>query len=225
MPAWASGAWAPGAWAGTAWAEAGVSVPDVVGQTQEDGALALESAGFVVAVQTAHSSAVPAGTIISQQPAAGAEIPAGSTVTITVSLGDAPVSEDRPAGGYGLLNEYNAWRQRRAARQREEEAAEARAKEIADEVTREIAERLQRQEAEAQTRAEHERLREIARRYEDQAQAFGARIQLATQRAAAQGGYSAMEALARELQRLIEEEMFLMQAAVMILQNEGYNVA
>lgn len=224
MPAWASGAWAPGAWAGTAWAEAGVSVPDVVGQAQEDGTLALESAGFVVSVQTAHSSTVPAGSIISQQPAAGAEIPAGATVTITVSLGDAPVVDEQPSGGYGYLNEYNAWRQRRSSRQRERGAAQARAREIADEVTREIAERLQQQEAEAQTRAEHERLREIARRYEAEAQALGARIQLATQRAAAQGGYSAMEALARELQRLIEEERFLMQAAVMILENEGYAI-
>lgn len=89
MPAWASGAWATGAWAGTAWAETGITVPDVVGQSQASGTAELEGDGFVVAVETAYSSTVPAGDIISQQPTAGAEVLEGSTVTITVSLGEA----------------------------------------------------------------------------------------------------------------------------------------
>lgn len=98
MPAWASGAWATGAWAGTAWAESGVEVPDVVGETQAAGTATLEGEGFVVAVDTAHSSTVAAGDIISQSPSAGAEVPAGSTVTIIVSLGEAPVSDNKGAG-------------------------------------------------------------------------------------------------------------------------------
>jgi hypothetical protein len=68
--------------------EAGVVVPDVVGQSQAAGVAALEGDGFVVAVVTANSATVPAGDIISQSPAAGIEAASGSTVTITVSLGD-----------------------------------------------------------------------------------------------------------------------------------------
>lgn len=87
---WIAGAWATGAWAGTAWAvqDAPVTVPDVVGETQAAGTATLEGDGFVVAVETAYSSSVPAGTIISQVPAGGSLAAEGSTVTITVSLGE-----------------------------------------------------------------------------------------------------------------------------------------
>lgn len=225
MPAWASGAWAPGAWAGTAWAQSGVTVPDVVGETQESGTAILEGAGFVALVQTTHSSTVPAGQIVSQSPSAGAEVPAGATITIIVSLGDAPVVGEQPSGGYGYLNDYQAWKQRREARRRAQEALREKAQDIADDVTRELAERLQAAEAEAQTKAEHARLREIARRFEAEAADFGERVQAATTRAIARGTFSAMEALARELSRLAEEELFLMQASLMILRDEGYEIA
>lgn len=72
-----------------------VTVPDVVGDSQAAGTLELETALFVVAVQTAYSSTVAAGTIISQSPTAGSEALEGSTVTITVSLGPQTVV---PAG-------------------------------------------------------------------------------------------------------------------------------
>lgn len=98
MPAWASGAWATGAWAGTAWAESGITVPDVVGQSQASGTAELEGVGFVVQVATAYSNVVALGDIISQSPAAGAEVPEGSTVIITVSLGPEPVTENKGAG-------------------------------------------------------------------------------------------------------------------------------
>lgn len=75
---------------GAVLAAAPVTVPDVVGQSQASGTAEIEAEGLVVAVQTAHSSTVPAGDIISQSPAAGSEVSAGSTVTITVSLGEAP---------------------------------------------------------------------------------------------------------------------------------------
>lgn len=98
MPAWASGAWAVGAWAGTAWADAGVTVPDVVGDTQANATAALEGAGFVVSVQEQYSNSVAVGLVIGQQPSGGAEVPAGSVVVIVVSLGDEPVSENKGAG-------------------------------------------------------------------------------------------------------------------------------
>lgn len=70
----------------------GVTVPDVVGQTQAAGTSALQAVLFVVAVQTAYSSVVPAGLIISQVPVGGVDYPQGGTVTITVSLGEAPAN-------------------------------------------------------------------------------------------------------------------------------------
>jgi hypothetical protein len=99
MPAWATGAWATGAWAGTAWQEAApVEVPDVVGLTQEAATLALEAAGFAVAVVTAASSAVAAGSVISQSPAGGEFATDGSTVTITVSSGDTDILDAKFQG-------------------------------------------------------------------------------------------------------------------------------
>lgn len=68
--------------------EAPVTVPDVVGQTQEVGTATLEGDGFVVVVVTAASSSAPAGTIISQDPAGGSLALSGATVTITVSTGE-----------------------------------------------------------------------------------------------------------------------------------------
>lgn len=72
-----------------------ITVPDVVGDDQATGTATLEGDGFVVAVVLAFSSIVAAGDIISQDPAAGSDEPLGSTVTITVSLGDAPDATSR----------------------------------------------------------------------------------------------------------------------------------
>lgn len=69
-----------------------VEVPDVVGQDQSSATVDLEADGFTVAVVTAHSSTVPIGLVISQEPEGGQLAGAGSQVTITVSLGEAPVS-------------------------------------------------------------------------------------------------------------------------------------
>jgi len=80
------------------WVSTLVEVPDVVGETQAAGTATLEGEGFVVAVSTAYSSTVAAGLIISQDPVGGVEYPAGGTVEIVVSLGEAPVSENKGAG-------------------------------------------------------------------------------------------------------------------------------
>lgn len=168
MPAWAAGAWAPGAWAGTAWAETGVSVPDVVGDTQADGILALEGAGFVVAVEKAYSDTVPAGEIVSQSPAAGAEVPAGSTVTITVSLGPEPQQE----GGGGpdrkkRDTEFWYWleKAREQLRQREERRQQIarEVSQITEEPAREIAKLIKQQDEEETRRTELAELRTYAK--------------------------------------------------------------
>lgn len=68
------------------------TVPDVVGDAQAAGTTEIEAAGFTVTVATDYSPTVPAGTIISQSPTGGSSAVLGSAVTITVSLGAAPVS-------------------------------------------------------------------------------------------------------------------------------------
>jgi beta-lactam-binding protein with PASTA domain len=73
----------------------GVTVPNVVGQTQASGTTELEDDGFVVMVATAYSSVVASGSIISQSPAAGTEQASGSTITITVSMGEQTMSRYR----------------------------------------------------------------------------------------------------------------------------------
>jgi beta-lactam-binding protein with PASTA domain len=93
----ADGFFADGFWAVDFFAaDEPVAVPDVVGETQAAGTSTLEGGGFVVAVETAYSSLVPAGSIISQVPAGGVDAAPGSTVTITVSLGEG-------AGGFFIV--------------------------------------------------------------------------------------------------------------------------
>jgi hypothetical protein len=203
MPTWASGAWATGAWAGTAWAESGVAVPDVVGQSQASGTATLEGGGFVVAVQTAHSSIVPAGDIISQSPSAGAEVPEGSTVTITVSLGEAPVADETFTGGFVYAFEREMARRRKEARERMQ--AEEQAKELQDALDREIAELMHKQEAERAKAQELERLKALVSRHANSGTSSD-RVDKAYARALAQQNMSAYLALTRELERMMEEE-------------------
>lgn len=72
--------------------ETGVVVPNVVGEAQADAEDAIEGVGLVPDVVTAYSPTVPEGDVISQSPTAGSVVEDGSTVTITISLGAAPVT-------------------------------------------------------------------------------------------------------------------------------------
>jgi hypothetical protein len=185
--------------------ESGVIVPDVVGQSQEEGTSALEGEGFVVAVETAHSSTVPAGQIISQSPAAGLEISSGSTVTITVSLGEAK-AEESFAGGFIYAFEREMARRRKEARERAKAEEEAQA--LQDALDREIAELLHKQEAEQAKAQELERLKALVSRY-DNSGTSSERVEKAYARALAQQNMSAFLALNRELERMLEEEELL----------------
>lgn len=129
-----------------------VTVPDVVGQTQASGTTELEGEGFVVAVATAYSSSVAAGVIISQAPIAGAQALPGSTVTITVSLGEAPAQQP---GGRG---------QRRRGRQRF--YVEIDGQQFPVDSAQEAADLLQRARALAEQQAEQkvERVTKVLRR-------------------------------------------------------------
>ena len=83
----------------------GVTVPDVVGDSQATATSTLEGAGFVVDVQSTYSPTVPVGDVASQSPSGGVEAPAGSIVTIYVSLGPAGSaggSKKRFGFGFGV---------------------------------------------------------------------------------------------------------------------------
>jgi serine/threonine-protein kinase len=64
---------------------AGVEVPDVTGQTQDDAERALEEAGFdVQTVEQDVTDSSQVGTVLDEKPSAGKRAPTGSTVTIYV---------------------------------------------------------------------------------------------------------------------------------------------
>jgi beta-lactam-binding protein with PASTA domain/predicted Ser/Thr protein kinase len=65
-----------------------VTVPGVIGMTEEDARATLEGAGFGVDATTTESPE-EAGTVVDQDPAPDTDVPEGSTVTIVVSTGPA----------------------------------------------------------------------------------------------------------------------------------------
>jgi hypothetical protein len=190
--------------------EAGVLVPNVVGQSQASATTELEGDGFVVAVSTAHSSIVPAGDVISQSPAAGLEVPAGSTVTITVSLGEAATPPVQENAGGGFLMRFESGLDRRRKRQQELEEAEEAIQQLTDSVDREIATLLQKQERQDEADEDLKRLQQLVAGFADREaeQAMSERVRTALTRAQTQANVSAFLALDRELQRMLEEEEF-----------------
>ena len=62
-----------------------VSVPTVIGVTQEEAVAVLQQAGLKSRVIEQPSATAPEGIVISQQPAGGLQVPKGSTVAITVA--------------------------------------------------------------------------------------------------------------------------------------------
>ena len=66
----------------------GVSVPNVVSQTQAAATTAITTAGLMVGTTTnASSKTVPIGSVISESPAAGTQVSAGSSVNLVISSG------------------------------------------------------------------------------------------------------------------------------------------
>lgn len=64
-----------------------VTVPAVVGTSQEEAEQALEAAGFKPKVERAYSDSVPEGDVISSSPEQGRSVSKGRTITLTVSRG------------------------------------------------------------------------------------------------------------------------------------------
>jgi predicted nucleic acid-binding protein len=191
-----------------------VEVPDVVGNDQATGTAALEAEGFVVAAQTAYSSTVAAGLIISQSPAGGVEAPEGSTVTITVSLGEAPHTESN-AGGWAFYLRYEQERDRRRRKRLEELEAEEAIQELPP-VEKEIAELLQRQEKHDERKAEIERLKKLVQEHSD-AKELPPRVAKAFYGAQARQTVSSLLKLDKELKQMMEDEEYLV---LMLLLND-----
>jgi predicted nucleic acid-binding protein len=191
-----------------------VEVPDVVGQSQASGTAELEGVLFVVAVQTAYSSTVPEGDIISQSPAAGIEAAEGSTVTITVSLGEAPQTESN-AGGWAFYLRYEQERDRRRRKRLEELEAEEAIQELPP-VEKEIAEFLQRQEKHDERKAEIERLKRLVQEHSD-ASELPPRVAKAFYGAQARQTVSSLLKLDKELKQMMEDEEYLV---LMLLLND-----
>jgi beta-lactam-binding protein with PASTA domain/predicted Ser/Thr protein kinase len=87
-----------------------VTVPDVVGQTQDSARSTLENAGFTVKTTEQPSQSKDPGTVLSQNPKSGASVASGSTVTLVVAKQpqDAAVpnvtGKDQTAAGAALLD-------------------------------------------------------------------------------------------------------------------------
>ena len=69
-----------------------VSVPGVVGSSEESAKSQITSAGLRVSVSSKYSDDVAEGKVISQSPGSGSQVSKGTTVTITVSKGKKPES-------------------------------------------------------------------------------------------------------------------------------------
>lgn len=216
---WIAGAWATGAWRGTAWAvqDAPVEVPDVVGETQAAGTATLEGAGFVVSVATAYSSIVPAGTIISQSPTGGSFAASGSTVTITVSLGEAPAADQTATGGW--WPDYEHIRRQRDKRRREIEEAEEQANLIQDAIDREIYLAQRKLEAEEADKADLARLQTLADQYAHKLADMPKPLAVAVWNAQDARSRNALEQMRRIAEQEMEFELLAVQQIVLLMLN------
>ncbi|RPI24253.1 MAG: PASTA domain-containing protein, partial [Actinobacteria bacterium] len=70
--------------------ECPISVPRVVGQSQDAAAAALAGAGFAVAVTPQEATADQVGIVLSQSPGSGSFLEEGETVTIVVGVDNEP---------------------------------------------------------------------------------------------------------------------------------------
>jgi hypothetical protein len=203
--------WGP-VWQGSA---PQVTVPDVVGQSQASATAELEGALFVVAVATAYSSTVAAGDVISQSPTAGSEASEGATVTITVSLGEAPVVDTDNSGGWTFYLRYEAERERRRRKRKEQIEAEEAVQELPP-VEKEIAKILHKQERIDETKKDLARLKALVDEYRE-IPSLTPKASEAIERARMRGLRSDLAKLDKELKRMLEDEEM---AVLMLLLND-----
>jgi len=127
-----------------------------------------------------------------------------------------PVSDEQPTGGWWFSYEKEIERQRENRRKRNE--LEDKAKEIQEEIDRELVKELQAKEIERERIEDLTRLKNLAKQHRQELRSvLSDRVLKAAESAIMVGNYSSMERFERELSRAREEEMFLLQATIIIL--------
>lgn len=187
-----------------------------------------DSYAIAPSVETGWSFDTGAGLLEIDTDALGAFGP--FTVTATNVNGDTPsnafsvavvaaqIESEVTGGGWLFLNQYELEKQRRRARDRRRKQLEEESERIEDATDRQIAQLLRVQEAKDDKREDYERLATLARANADldAARRYSERVATAYARVLAQGNYSAIEALDREMKRAAEEEEFLLLSILML---------
>lgn len=127
--------------------------------------------------------------------------------------------EARATGGWDFLMKFDHFRDKRDSDKEERDKIQEEITEIADDVAREIAEILQKDLITAAREKELQSLELLVAssfRNEDIPKAKAHGVAKAFVRAAVQSNFSAMEALEREMDRIREDEEFLMLAMVIL---------
>ena len=131
---------------------------------------------------------------------------------------DSGAQVDQPTGGWGAYNAFDSYKQRQASRKKKRKELLEQLEKIQDQVDREIAELLHQDDlGDGQ---DIEELRQIVTQDFSEADAeiaaeFSERLSKAYIRAATQQNYSALKAFEREMDRLMEEEEFLVLSLLM----------
>ena len=126
------------------------------------------------------------------------------------------VSDEQPSGGWWYAYDFEY--EQRKRKKKELEALEAKAKQIQDAIDRELAKELRKQEKEQERLAELKRLAKLADKHKEELeQTLSQKAIFAVEQAIIKGTYSAMERLEREMRKAKEEEEFLLNAAIIIL--------
>lgn len=207
---WADGLWSDDFWAAGLWAaDEAVIVPDVddPGTTQAAATAAIEGVDLVVAVVTAYSSTVPAGEVISQAPAAGSSVAPGSTVTITVSLGEAPAlpADEGGPGGADWEDDYRLLKLLRKRYRERKEAREAEAERIRQAIEGPSVE-VEIQAIQTRIEREEERAEVVKLAKAVQNAEVSTSVRQAAATAFESRSRSALERFERELRNMIDEE-------------------
>lgn len=133
----------------------------------------------------------------------------------SLSIPGSSVVADVTGGAFWAAFARERARRRRERREREERERES--QRIEDETSRSIASMLREQERIDARREELGRLEALVKRYRSAPEPLPQRVEKAMSRAIARESSASLMALDRELRRAMEEEEFVMQAAMMIL--------
>lgn len=120
-----------------------------------------------------------------------------------------------PSGGFWFDYDYELTRRRKEKEERER--LEREAKQIQDRLDRALALEFRKKEAEQSRIDELQRLSKLAAQHTETIQELDKKVIIAAERAVRKGKFSAMEAFEREIGRVREEELFLMMALSMVL--------